>query len=47
MDFLLIFLWVFVHMVLLWWCGVAVVVRWVVSMVVGCCCGGEVEGVGF
>ena len=26
--------------------GVAVMVRWVVAVVVGCCCGGEVEGMG-
>ena len=33
-------------MVLPWWWGVAVVVRWVVAVIVGCCYGGEVEGVG-
>ena len=47
MDFpLIFFLWVFVHMVLPWWWGVDVVMRGVVAVVMGCCCGGEVEGMG-
>ena len=47
MDFPLIFFFFWCGFLCIWCCrggrGVAVVVRWVVAVVVGCCCGGEVE----